>query len=415
MFQPDPGDIRDKPIKSEELNRSARKRFAKSAFEPGPAPTQQENPDLVPAGKPPDFEQWRQEFLMWLNADDHPFTNPNDDLLGREERLGPQASKVPADVRRLIRNCHYNLGHPSNFALARLMSVSLCHPDMIAYAREMKCPTCVRRNPPGRIPRATMPYRPTQFNNTIGVDLKWIKDSQGETFYMLNILDLATGFNLGIAMKDKSATLMTEMYKTYWLSWAGAPGKVVADRGREGLAQFVEMARRLGNHFRMVALEAPWQHGMVERHGGVLGDIITAACMDTSPVGFEQMKDVCLHASMAKNRRIGRSGYSPRTLVFGCDERLIASGLNHYLEEPDNASVTSVQQDEAYKKSIETRKAAMKAVVELDHRDKWAEAIRFPSRRRDPQIFLPGNQVFFYMERNVVSPGHGRRKRTVAT
>ena len=65
----------------------------------------------------------------------------------------------------------------------------------------------------------------------------------------------------------------------------------------------------------------------------VLGDIIEAIVNETSPVGFSQMCDVCLHASMAKNRRPGRTGFSPRALVFGCDERLIASGLNHYLEQ----------------------------------------------------------------------------------
>ena len=89
----------------------------------------------------------------------------------------------------------------------------------------------------------------------------------------------------------------------------------------------------------MHALEAPWQRGMVERHGGVLGDIIEAVVLETSPIGFQQMSDVCLHASMAKNRRPGRTGFSPRSLVFGCDERLIASGLSHYLEQPDDAAI----------------------------------------------------------------------------
>ena len=103
-------------------------------------------------------------------------------------------------------------------------------------------------------------------------------------------------------------------------------------------------ARNLGAAFKMIALEAPWQNGMVERHRGALGDIIEAIVLETSPVGFQHMCDVCLHASMAKNRRPGRTGYSPRALVFGCDERLIASGLNHYLEQPDDAATHAFYQ-----------------------------------------------------------------------
>ena len=108
------------------------------------------------------------------------------------------------------------------------------------------------------------------------------------------------------------------------------------------------------------------------------------------------MKDVSLHATMSKNRRPGKGGYSPRTMVFGVDERLIASGLNHYLEEPDDAAVSAAGSDPVYRRSMEIRKAAMKAITELDHSEKWAAALKYPSRSDVPNFFLPGAQVFFY-------------------
>ena len=100
---------------------------------------------------------------------------------------------------------------------------------------------------------------------------------------------------------------------------------------------------------------------------------------------------------MAKNRRPGKTGYSPRSLVFGIDERLVASGLNHYLEEPDDESVLHDDSDGGSKRSMEIRKAAMKKVVELDHDGKWVQAIKYPSRvdRARASMFLPGHQVFF--------------------
>jgi hypothetical protein len=119
-----------------------------------------------------DMEQWSDGLVGLLHAEDYPQTAPDDDLLLGEEHLTPQARRCPQAVRRLIRNAHRNLGHPSNFSLVKLMSVAKCHPDMIAYASQMKCETCLKRTPPGRIPRATMPYRPTTFNDTVGIDIK---------------------------------------------------------------------------------------------------------------------------------------------------------------------------------------------------------------------------------------------------
>ena len=99
------------------------------------------------------------------------------------------------------------------------------------------------------------------------------------------------------------------------------------------------MASNLGIKYKVIPTEAPWQLGMVERHGGVLADIANATIAESGTKGAQQMSDVLLIASAAKNRRPGRTGYSPRAFVFGSDDRLVASNLNHFLEEPDDASV----------------------------------------------------------------------------
>ena len=343
-----------------------------------------------------DLTPYQDDFFSFLNCEDYPNWHPEDDLIIEESDLPPEARKCPKEVRRLIRNAHRNLGHPSSYALVRLMKTAKCQPEMISYARYMKCPTCLRRQPPVRIPKATMPYRPSRFNAIVGMDLKWIKESTGKHFYGLNILDLATTFNVFVIVPNKLPGTIADAFKWAWMNWAGAPDKIVVDRGREFYTDFQEVAQKIGAKFRMVPTEAPWQNGMVERHGGVLGDIVQATVMETGAIGADQMTDVCLHASMAKNRRPGKTGFSPRTLIFGVDERLIASGLNHYLEEPDDASITRAAENPDYLKSMNVRKSAMKAVIDLDHSTKWAEAIKFPSRPAEVQLFLPGNQVFFW-------------------
>ena len=191
------------------------------------------------------------------------------------------------------------------------MVVAKCHPDMIAYAQHMKCDVCNRRAPPKRVPRATMPYRPTRFNDTAGIDFKYVKDATGETFFLVNILDLAAGFNLGILLKDKSAKAVSEAFKAYWLSWAGPLGRVVADQGKKSFCVFFEFMRQPGIRFKLIALAAPWQNGMVERHGGVLGDIITVIGMETGAVGFDMMKDVCIHRPWPRTAVLGKPDTHP--------------------------------------------------------------------------------------------------------
>ena len=66
------------------------------------------------------------------------------------------------------------------------------------------------------------------------------------------------------------------------------------------------------------------------------------------------------------------------------------------MEEPDDAAISACGADPLYKRSMEIRKTAMKAVIELDHSEKLAQAIKFPSRTEFPNISLRGTQVFFY-------------------
>ncbi len=121
-----------------------------------------------------DLQPYPDDFFAHLTAEDIPDWNSADLLVGGDADLPPEARRCPIDVRRMIRNAHCNRGHPSNHALVRLMKTAKCHEDMVAYARHMKCPSCMRGRPPSRIPRVSMPYRPTRLNAIVGIDLKWV-------------------------------------------------------------------------------------------------------------------------------------------------------------------------------------------------------------------------------------------------
>ena len=156
-----------------------------------------------------------------------------------EEELSAEARACTPLGRRLVRNAHRNLGHPSRYALIRLMKTAKVHPDLINYAREFKCPICERRRPPDRIPRVTLPYRPTRFNVVVGLDIKSVRDASGREWKLLNLLDLATTFNLVYVLKpDASSGDVAQVFKDGWIGWAGLPEKMVVDRGGEFQGQF---------------------------------------------------------------------------------------------------------------------------------------------------------------------------------
>ena len=65
-----------------------------------------------------------------------------------------------------------------------------------------------------------------------------------------------------------------------------------------------------------IPTETAWQNGMVARHGGVMQEI-TECILEEEICHAEDMFQVDVRASNAKNARVGRSGYSPRAFALG--------------------------------------------------------------------------------------------------
>lgn len=106
------------------------------------------------------------------------------------------------------------------------------------------------------------------------------------------------------------------------------------------------------------------------------------------------MQYVLRMASLAKNRRPGRTGYSPRALVYGHDEKHMASGLGRSLDKPFDAVIT--RQDPAHVRRMYDRTLAVNAVIDLDCSQRWKEASTYPTIPAEATYYLPGEQVFFW-------------------
>eukprot|EP00971_Amphidinium_carterae_P339534 6477392-Amphidinium_carterae.1 len=65
------------------------------------------------------------------------------------------------------------------------------------------------------------------------------------------------------------------------------------------------------------ALESPHQNSLVERHGGILGEILEALIETHQLSEVDDIKMACAVACMAKNSRPSSTGYSAAQRVFG--------------------------------------------------------------------------------------------------
>ena len=334
------------------------------------------------------------------------------DLAGGEGDVpGIIVRNVPPEVRREVRNAHYNLGHPSTATLLRLMRRAGANDAVQRYARWWKCPQCSEREAPGATPSTTAPYRPRTFNLMVGCDMKVVHDHQGQQYYALNIVDFATTFQVMAMLDGCSAEECAEKFWLWWVVWAGPPKTLVTDMGTSFLAAFLTLAERYSATSKVVPTEAPWQVGMIERHGGVINDVISMIVAQSGAIGKTEMMLVMIASTAAKNRRPGLSGHSPRSAVFGMDDRIDGSVIDSLLDGERLPAHSQAASDAGYQRAPKIRQEAMKAIIDLDHSQRYHRAIAARPNLRGHQVYLPGAQVYYWQAQGAKNKMKGRRRR----
>ena len=204
--------------------------------------------------------------------------------------------------------------------------------DHETYAKVWQCATCAARAAPKALRQASAYDRPPHFGHTVAVDIKEVVDADGTRFPALNVIGICTRFSVFRLLTDKRAITAANAFYDFWVAWAGVPNNLLFDRGGENTGSFSSLAQRLGVKVRVVPTESPWQQGIVERHGGILGDIVTATVYENTLKGHEELQLACSFAALAKNRRPDKTGYSARQRVFGCAESLPGSVIDSALD-----------------------------------------------------------------------------------
>ena len=135
----------------------------------------------------------------------------------------------------------------------------------------------------------------------MGVDLFALADSNEQVFEFLNIVDLATRFNLCFPVPSTRSDDALSVLEMAWINWAGPMSHLISDMRHEFEGELGEFMEQHGIRQYFTASEAPWQNGLVERDGGIW----TAArktITDVGARGFVEMRRLASMVNWAKKR-----------------------------------------------------------------------------------------------------------------
>ena len=134
----------------------------------------------------------------------------------------------------------------------------------------IRCTTCRKSLPPKSPKPGKIRESIGQFNETVEVDLAYVKDANGENHGYMIIVDAGTDWcvarYLGTGKNTKTAAQLYEYMEDGWIDWAGPPDIMVADNERGFNAEeFVTKLGRAGTFYQPSAGYAPWQKGNIEK------------------------------------------------------------------------------------------------------------------------------------------------------
>ena len=228
--------------------------------------------------------------------------------------------------------------------------------------------SCVRHALRDILHKKTTPGQlkdPKDFNERILLDgFDWCS-KRGIQVYVFHILDDATRFHLGQRItRDTQASIRTT--KQMWIQWAGAPQEILHDQGGEFVSQpwkdFLQ-----AHSIQPVLTAAPWQRGRIERHGGVIKEMLTRMDHAQNFNSLAEIDEALNQCFRAKNSMIVNNGYSPEQAVLGKASKLPGSLLSDEESSAHHMCLSSDPASEQFKRSLELRTAARAAFWHADN------------------------------------------------
>ena len=300
--------------------------------------------------------------------------------------------------RQWLAKVHKNLGHPHADRLASALKDQGYGVRIVEAARQYQCSTCLE----GRHASAARPATlrdPLDFNDRVSMDGVLFSTKAGQQYRIYHLVDHGTSFQTAFVAPNSSSERIIEGITQAWLSWAGAPGELCVDAGREfNSDQFQRFLQSHNIRCRTTAARAHWQNGRAERHGAVLQSMLTKFDEEQAIVTMDDMQQALWAVTQAKNALSVRRGYSPEILVLGKATKVPASVTSdetapaHLLAESEEASGI------AFRKNLQRRELARRAFHIADNASAIRRAVLRQSRP-DRRSYQAGEWIMMLVQK----------------
>ena len=223
----------------------------------------------------------------------------------------------------------------------------------------------------------------TIFNEVVAMDLKKLKCGT----WIVHFIDTVTRFSVASRIENKSAEeILTKTFQN-WIAILGRPTKFMSDNGGEFVnTEFNNMCSLLNIEVQTSPAESPWCNGTVERHNGLLAQMIEAIMDDTGC----NIDTAIAWAMNAKNSLNNVFGFSPYQLVMGRNPEV--PDILSYNNLPALNSYTASQITADHLNAMET---ARKKFIELENNSRFKRVMQERVTEANEVRYISGDIVYF--------------------
>ena len=191
-----------------------------------------------------------------------------------------------------------------------------------------------------------------------------------------------------------------------WFAHYGVPNEIVVDQGGEFMGYLNELFEQHGIDSRAIGAHAHWQHGVSERHGGLLGTMWDKLVYEFDVKGSWMAAIALASICNAKNTTMTRNGMTPEQAVFGRSLRFTQLCNN----DDDQVLMSVLGSHGMAWKASQIRTAAKIMLLSNDAMDK----VRRAMLRQAPAVIgevMPGSRVYFWSPHRMKSRGRQDAKK----
>ena len=319
---------------------------------------------------------------------------------------GPNFRNLTSVEKADLIKLHKNLGHPDPKVLSEHLVAQKAPQHIVEAAKDFVCDACVESTG-RRHQRPAKLHESRDFNDCVGIDGFFWRGHTGFQVHVLHCIDEASLFHLGKRIPTRNPDQVISSWNEFWTLWAGSPRILYADPAGEFRSQTWKDFLQSCNIQFDLTTEA-WQRGRVERHGGIIKEMLNRYDQDRPIQSVDEFDQVLIACFQAKNALSRHQGYSPEQIVLGKSTHLPAS-----LTSDENVGAHSLAdgdtpESEQFRRHLDIRSQARKTFLVVDNN----QAIRRALLRRTCPMRGPyevGHFVMYWVRNPKVSRLGGGR------